>query len=429
MRKFLLFLLFIVLAIAAIYKSPFSAMLNYQQAHNLYSQGQYEKSLPYFERSLFADPKGILARFYYVLALSKSAPTYKVQKKLFEMSESPINDEASRYAKSQVVYIKHNLMKGLENNYIYNAASGNDIIRWDISSFPLNVYIEQTNDVPAYYYTEIKAALNQWVSKTNFIKFNFTNNQSDAQILITFKDSNNDLCNSTGNCKYVVAYTEPDISKENLLRKMTLTFYKTNPLNQRFSEGEIYSTAQHEIGHTLGIMGHSDSPADIMYEISGVKNYDYEFSSRNTITSRDLKTLVLLYRIAPTITNRKDINTKNLYYAPLVIGKEDIILQKKLDEYSQYIKNYPNFASGYINIASVYVDMGDYDSALKNLNIARNITNTNDEKYLVEYDTAIIYFNKQEPQKAMAYALKAKEIKPSEKTDELISDIQNMMSK
>ena len=109
MRKFLLFILFIVLVIAALYKSPFSAMMNYNKAKSLYSEKQYEQSLPYFERSLFADRKGILARFYYVLALSKSKPTYSIQKKLFEMSESDIQDEATKYAKSQVVYMRHNL--------------------------------------------------------------------------------------------------------------------------------------------------------------------------------------------------------------------------------------------------------------------------------------------------------------------------------
>lgn len=429
MRKFLLFILFIVLVIAAIYKSPFSAMYNFNKAKALYSEGKYEQSLPYFERSLFADKKGLLARFYYVLALSKSKPTYSVQKKLYEMSESKITDEASKYAKSQVVYLKHNLMKGFENNYIYNAAMGNDIVRWDIHSFPLNVYIEQTSDVPEYYYAEIKAALNQWVNKTNFIKFNLTKDKNNAQIVISFKDIDSNVCDKSGNCKYIVAYTEPVISNDQYLQKMNLTFYKTNPLKQKFSSNEIFNTARHEIGHTLGIMGHSDSPADIMYAKADTHNYDYMFSSTHNITNRDLNTLVLLYRLEPTITDTKQNKYESLYYAPLVIGKEDVVLQKKLDEYSKYIKTYPHLATGYINIASVYVDMGDYDSALNNLATAKSLANSVDEKYIIEYDLAIIYYNKQEPQKALEHANNAKSIKPTDNTNELIEDIQKMISK
>ena len=42
-----------------------------------------------------------------------------------EMSESDIQDEATKYAKSQVVYMRHKLMKGLENNYIYHTVTFN----------------------------------------------------------------------------------------------------------------------------------------------------------------------------------------------------------------------------------------------------------------------------------------------------------------
>ena len=137
MRKFLLIVLFIVLVIALVYKSPFSALYNYNKAKALYDSGQYEKAIPYFEKSLFADEKGIVARFFYVLDLTKCEPTYSIQKKLYDMAKSKINDEASKYAKAQAVSLRYKLLDGISNNYIYNAAMGNDIVRWDINSFPL----------------------------------------------------------------------------------------------------------------------------------------------------------------------------------------------------------------------------------------------------------------------------------------------------
>ena len=194
MRKILLTILFIVLVVALFYKSPFSAMYNYNKARALYNQRQYEQSLPYFEKSLFADPKGILARFFYVLALSKSEPKYSIQKKLFEMANSKIEDEASKYAKSQTMYLRYKLLDGIENNYIFNAAMGSDILRWDIRSFPLSVYIDSPNSVPPYYIESINRAMNLWSSRTNFVKFKQAQNPLDADILIRFENTPNDLC-------------------------------------------------------------------------------------------------------------------------------------------------------------------------------------------------------------------------------------------
>lgn len=52
-------------------------------------------------------------------------------------------------------------------------------------------------------------------------------------------------------------------------------------------------------------------------------------------------------------------------------------------------------AAGYINLASVYVDLGDFDSALREINKAEQLANTKDEQFLVHYDRAIIYYNQQ----------------------------------
>jgi len=422
MRKFLLSILLIVLLVALIYKSPFSALYNYNKARALYNNGQYEQSLPYFERSLFADKKGLLARFYYVLALSKSKPVYSVQKKLYEMAQSDIIDEASKYAKSQVSALRYKLLDGIDNNYIYNAAMGNDILRWDIKSFPLKVYVEKSSGIPEYYYTEVDKALNEWSSHTNFVKFVKVNDAISSDINIIFKDIPDDLCKD-GVCKYTAAYTEPDINKEKLLRKMVLTFYKTNPYKKYFSNSEIFNTALHELGHTLGIMGHSDNPADIMF---AQKDNEYSFNAfgNQALSMRDLRTLALLYRMEPSISNVKSLHSESFYYAPLIIGNDDVRLRKKLVENLNYVKQYPQFAAGYINLAAVYADAGDFENSLKTLTQAEQYVQNNDEKFLIYYNRAVVYFNKQEYDKALDSANIAKSVKDNQNIKDLISDIE-----
>lgn len=422
MRKFLLGILLIVLIVALFYKSPFTAMLNYNKAKDLYKTGQYEQSLTYFEKALFAKPTDILSRFYYVLALSKAKPTYTIQKKLYEMSESKINDEAAKAAKAQVMSLRYKLTEGLNNTYIDNAAMGDDIIRWDLKSFPLKVYIEPSDTIPPLYKKTIQSALDLWTAGTNFIKFQEVTNAQDADIVITFKDLPPDTCKGN-RCTYTVAYTEPEISNDKILKQMNLTFYKTNPYKKNFTEQEIFNTALHELGHTLGIMGHSDNPEDVMFAMKDNTDYRYLRIGSNSLSMRDLKTLVLLYRIAPTISNTKNPPSGNSYYAPVILGNNDIRLQKKLKENLDYIRNYPHFAAGYINLAGVYTDLGDWENSLKNLDIARQYAANNDEKYIIEYNTAVNYYNKQDYTKALDTAYKAQAIKNDEKIREFISEL------
>lgn len=429
MRKFLLSVLLILLVIMLFYKSPAAGMYYYKKARVLYNSKQYEQSLPLFEKSLGIDNKNILTRFYYVLALSKSEPTYDVQKKLYMMGNSTINDEAKKYARYQAVALRHKLLEGVEDNYIYNATSGNEIVRWDIKSFPLKVYFEDLSSVPEYYKENIDKAFNQWTTRTNFVKFKEVSTPDEANIIIKFKDIPDDVC-SGGVCKYTIAYTDPVIGQDNLLKKMNLTFYKTNPLKKKFSSLEVYNTALHELGHTLGIMGHSDRMSDLMYSSNenNMNMYALYRSDFQYLSLRDLRTLALLYRLEPTISNVKNLDKSHLYYSPLILGSNDARLRQKILELKKYIETYPNLASGYINIATVYADSGNFNDALKALNVAFGLTKSVDEEYLVAYNRAIVYYNMQNYDKAMEFAQQANSIKPNQNVSSLISDINRLQN-
>lgn len=419
--------LYIFLAItlfALIFKSPFASMYNYKKALNLYKNGQYEKSLTYFERSFFANANDTIKRQDYVEALAKSKPTYSVQKKLYEMSKSQINDNAKKIANTRVQQTKNALLRGISDNYIQNAVSGSDIIRWNIKSFPLNVYIQDCSDIPSYYRSNIISAMNQWATRTTFVRFNIVKNENQAQIIIKFKDIGKNNCTTT-DCKYVIAYTEPQISNNNL-KSMTLTFYKTNPLGKALKPQEIYSTTLHETGHTLGIMGHSQNPSDIMFATKDSNAHKRSIFGDLRLSKRDLNTLVLLYRTMPTITNSNDFNKESMYYPPLVIGSSQELMDKKITELKQYIKDYPNIATGYINLGGAYADMGNFESALHYMQLAEKYSKNNDENYLIAYNKAILYYNKQEKNKALQYAKQAQSIKNDASIQELITDINNL---
>ena len=70
--------------------------------------------------------------------------------------------------------------------------------------------------------------------------------------------------------------------------------------------------------------------------------------------------------------------------------------------------------------------MGDFDSALAALDTAFPLAKTTDEQYLIYYNKAIIYYNKQDKSTAFNFALKAKAIKDDENINELLSDIKKL---
>ena len=56
------------------------------------------------------------------------------------------------------------------------------------------------------------------------------------------------------------------------------------------SDKDIKSVSLHEIGHALGLDGHSPNPADIMFFGGGLAD------SKRDLTARDRQTLMRLYR-------------------------------------------------------------------------------------------------------------------------------------
>lgn len=362
-------------------------------------------------------------RYYYVQTLLNLSPTLTVQKELFEIASSSNNDSAQNLAENKVSEWRNNVMRTIGDNYIEQAPMDKGIMRWDSEKFPLNIAIYDNSgiDIPPYYKEEIQKAFAQWQSSTQFIQFK--NVDKNADITVSIQPLPSDVC-SENTCRYVVGYTVPDI-KGKTLHKITIVLYAKDPYGNFFSDKELYNTILHEIGHALGIMGHSYSSEDLMYMAAqGNENFYSPYrSSFQYLSSKDINTIKLLYKLIPDITNSEKFNAKGLIYPPIILGTSSQISQRKLTEAQYYVKNAPDLANGYIDMGIAYTELNKSKEAVKAFNKALELSKNNDEKYLVLYNLAVLKLKLRQYESSIKYALKAKEISDNEEIRDLISNI------
>ncbi len=370
-------------------------------------------------------------RYGFVEALSHLAPSITVQKQVFEIANDSYNDSAHQKALNIIGQWREKITIDFGDNYIEQVPTDTQIIRWDESKFPIKTAITSDSKevLPEYYKTEILKALSQWQASTGFIKFQTVDNVKNANIVIKITPTPANICNESI-CRYVVGYTTPDYSGKKL-NQMVITLYDKDANGNFFSDKELYNTILHETGHALGIMGHSYSSEDLMY-MDNTENKTFYAPYRSSfqyLSSKDINTIKLLYKLLPDITNSDKVDYTNLIYPPIVLGTSEQINNRKINEAKNYIRKNPKLMMGYIDLASAYSTAGKDKESLKILHKALSLANTENEKYICFYNIAVVYLNLNNPDKALTYANKAKEISDDNSVKDLIMNITHLRTK
>ena len=422
-NKFIIFFCALAIIFGLIFK--LLPVLLLRQGQNYLNNNEYVKAYHALKTAYNFDKHNKDYRYYYTMALTNLSPTVKVQKAIFEISESREDDSARQLAEMEISKWQDNILVNIGDNYIEQAPVDNRVIRWDEKSFPLKVAITNNNNTefPSYYRTEILKAFAQWQDAADFIKFEETSSESDADIVVNILPLPQNVCEG-GECRYVVGFTTP-LYKGALLKKMKITLYDKDPYGNYFSDKELYNTILHEIGHALGIMGHSYSSEDLMYMATQNSFYAPYRSSFQYLSSQDINTIKLLYKLIPDITNTplKELDTKGLVYAPVVLGNSREMSSRKVEEAKNYIKNAPEIAGGYIDLGIAYAELNKTNEALKAMNKAVEVAKSDTEKYMAVYNLAVLYMNTGDLDKALDNARQAQKIYNSDDIKDLITNI------
>lgn len=398
----------------------------YYQGKSALDKKDYIKAHKCLKNAYNFDKKNKDYRYYYVQSLLRLSPTVTVQKEMFNIASSDDKDSAQTVAEAKIAEWRNNILSNIGNNYIEQAPSDKGIVRWSIEKFPLKIaLVNQSNvEIPEYYNNEVYRAFSQWEVSSQILKFSSTNNANDADILVKFENLPNDVCDGNG-CKYVVGFTTPSI-KNNILKKMIITLYTKDPNGNYFSDKELYNTILHEAGHALGIMGHSYSSDDLMYMATEGSNFYTPYrSSFQYLSSQDINTIKLLYKLVPAITNSEKVNTKGLVYAPIVLGTSKEISLRKLKDAQNYVKSAPDIPGGYVDLGIAYAELNKTHEAVKALQKALTLSKSDSDKYISYFNIAVVFVNSGDTKNALEYALKAQSISNNDEINELITNIRH----
>ena len=287
-----------------------------------------------------------------------SDPFYKLIKEQLKMQENIKPLTVSKY------YAPN-------DNYVKNATDSNGVLHI-FKKQPILIYVPRGD-----YYDPITQAFVAYNNQfKGFITFNTVAKPSDADIKIVLTDNLSDKHDS-GNV-LGLTYTRKYDTEGNIV--FSEIYLLTSFKGKAVSKTEMYNVVLHEIGHAIGIKGHSDNVKDVLYKSQSEREKD----SLKYFSDRDIETLKLMY-------------SGNSYVLDKVLKGAQ---KAKLDENIKYAESI-NDADAYLKVADSYYQMGQYPKALEAYKKALKLNPDNSRIYA---DLSRCYLAAKQYEYAITYA-------------------------
>ncbi|MBS2000150.1 MAG: tetratricopeptide repeat protein [Cyanobacteria bacterium SZAS LIN-5] len=277
----------------------------------LVQQGKYDDAMAELQKATQLKPTsppawGTLATCYQSLGRTEDAiAAFKTFLQL-----SPDAPEAAQ-VRSGIAMLENELKRtggakavAQNPNDYFEDATQNGIARWPQSRLPITVSIKPDPNVPGFrqeYVDVLKQAFTDWEEASQgAIKFQFTDDPS-AKIVCTWTDDTKQMISSAEGGHAVVVPDSKGILKVNII------LLSVPPLGtQKLSANYARRIDLHEIGHGLGILGHSKTPGDIMF--STVMPAD----TVPQLSNRDKATLAKIYSASAEMLSSHPLNMNKM---------------------------------------------------------------------------------------------------------------------
>ena len=287
------------------------------------------------------------------------------------------------------------------DSYFRQVANSGKIVRWNKSTFPLRVYVQDTADVPEYYREVVMSAYQAWQrASEGLVSFEFVEDASDADMRCYFKNTDNKR--SIGVHSFTV--------NGNKITASTIVFNKTDAKNHSLDSKQLFSSALQEIGHSLGLTGASPSIYDVMYPIGTKFNTE--------ITMRDLKTLALVYSVKPDVTNvpLSASEQAQLFTVSEVLNTLNVPVTNDTKNLDEVVAS---DVATHLALAEQYRRRAEYEKAAREYQAVAQTKNDRRSKSEVYYEIAVMYLDAEEFDNAKSCAEIAMATDENDLTDTL----------
>lgn len=272
---------------------PNMAVAHYNYGIALGKTGKLNESVQELEKAVQLDPsnEGAIVNLgtTYQLAGRNSDALATYKKYLASFPNGAFVKQVSVQSKSLEAEVKRShgqSSRGLDN-YLSETMAGRGG-RWEPSSMPLNVFIQKgSGEGYRDEFTDIlkKSFLDWEQASQGKISIRFVESPKNALIKCSWTDNPRDLDNPIEGGKAEVMQTpQGQIMKAEIL---ILTVNKK--LTDAFSVDYMKHVCLHEIGHAMGLAGHSSGPEDMMFASANPE------AASTALSDRDKKTILMLY--------------------------------------------------------------------------------------------------------------------------------------
>jgi tetratricopeptide (TPR) repeat protein len=170
-------------------------------------------------------------------------------------------------------------------NYLSHIIDNGQVVQWSAQKMPLKIYVApppRTGLKPL-----VQQACQEWAAASQGkLRFTVVDTPKQADIRLAW----------TGAMSKDRLGVSPFQSVGRTIVQADVVVALQLPNGQPLATADVYPTILHELGHALGMQGHSPYPEDIMF-------FSVNGNQPGHLTGRDKKTLGLLYAMTPDVTN------------------------------------------------------------------------------------------------------------------------------
>jgi len=198
----------------------------------------------------------------------------------------------------KTLQIEVDRMKGVsskgQDNYLNEAIAGGGG-SW--AKMPVNVYIKSGESVPGFkpeYVNILKSAFKQWSDASGGkLQFDFVDTMQNNGINCQWSANIKDVVNPQEGGQALVLQ-DPT---RHIMRVEMVILTQHPMMTNGITDTYVRHVCLHEVGHAIGIGGHSSGPDDVMFAAA---NYE---AAKGIMSERDVKTAAMLYGAGSVTAN------------------------------------------------------------------------------------------------------------------------------